>query len=386
MSDTPEPKDLETVLARLKEEWQELVDLLTSQGKGQERVIEVEQILLRDAAGHLRGKISAPTDGSADLLLSGPEGDAWIRLGVTRDGEAFLELKDQKGVSRFKAADDAPSPGAPAGPAAPPPDAPTADNAPQPSAPAAAPPTTRPGSPPGGAANLELAGRVEKLERQHRRQKIYGGLILGALGVILAIAVLTLFCPQRTALSVASLTVRDRNGDVCATLGTEAGKVQLDLWDRQKTRRAALGLGPDGGPHLAFYDRDQQLRAELTLGPDGEPRFTLRDRRSLQGQADPNDLSNSAQVQPPGGAVSGSEAGTLASPLVSQAAAFSPQPAAETEGEYVGFKISNKYHYPTCKWARGANPRNSIKFKSAAEAQGRHYVPCPVCKPPPLSP
>jgi len=76
MPDKTEPIDLETVLARLKKEWQELADLLTSQGKSQDRVIEVEKILLRDASGQYRGKISANPDGSADLLLSDPAGNA----------------------------------------------------------------------------------------------------------------------------------------------------------------------------------------------------------------------------------------------------------------------------------------------------------------------
>ncbi len=108
MPDRTEPKDLETVLARLREEWQELADLLTSQGKSQDRVLEVEKILLRDASGQYRGKISANPDGSADLLLSDQAGNAWVRLGVNRDGEAFFELKDQKGESSFKAAVGAP--------------------------------------------------------------------------------------------------------------------------------------------------------------------------------------------------------------------------------------------------------------------------------------
>ena len=123
MPDKTEPKDLEMVLAKLKEEWRELADLLTSQGKSQDRVIEVEKILLRDASGQYRGKISANPDGSADLLLSDRSGNAWARLGVNQDGEAFLELKDKQGESSFKVGVGAPSSGAGAGLAATPVDA-----------------------------------------------------------------------------------------------------------------------------------------------------------------------------------------------------------------------------------------------------------------------
>ena len=57
----------------------------------------MEQMLLRDASGQLRGKISVNPDGSADLLLCDHEGKAWVRLGVNQDSEAFLELKDKRG-------------------------------------------------------------------------------------------------------------------------------------------------------------------------------------------------------------------------------------------------------------------------------------------------
>ena len=117
------PKDLEQVLAKLKEEWRELADLLTSQSKSRDRVIEVEKILLRDTSGQYRGKISTNPDGSADLLLSDGSGNAWARLGVNQDGEAFLELKDKQGESSFKVGVGKPSPGAGAGLAATPVDA-----------------------------------------------------------------------------------------------------------------------------------------------------------------------------------------------------------------------------------------------------------------------
>jgi hypothetical protein len=97
MPDETKPKDLETVLARLQNEWRELAGLLITQAKSQDRIIEVEQILLRDASGQYRGKISANPDGSADLLLTDRSGNAWVRLGVDQDGEAFLELRPARG-------------------------------------------------------------------------------------------------------------------------------------------------------------------------------------------------------------------------------------------------------------------------------------------------
>jgi len=50
--------------------------------------------------------------------------------------------------------------------------------------------------------------------------------------------------------------------------------------------------------------------------------------------------------------------------------------------KYVGSSQSDKYHYPSCQWAKKINPMNLVTFKSANEAQKAGYVPCKVCKPP----
>jgi len=377
MPDKTGPKDLETVLARLREEWQELADLLASQGKSQNRVIEVEKILLRDASGQYRGKISTNPDGSVDLLLSDLAGNAWVRLGVNRDGEAFFELKDQKGESSFKAA----------GGASPQPiQAPEAGGEPLDESGLVPPlPTPDHDDPSGRDADSAVFDRLEKLARQYRRLKLFGALILGLLGVLLATQVSVLFRPHSPGTAGEALVVRDLKGNIRASLRDTGGKVGLDLWDAQGHRRATLGLGAEGVPGLAFYDQEQRVRAELNLGPDGEPKFTLRDQRGVETQKEPKSPDDSAHQRPLGGTGLGSEVGALPSPPAGPAEAVPPKWDAEAEVEVVGSKTSNKYHYPTCKWGRQISPWKLIKFKSTTEAQERNYIPCPVCKPPPPS-
>ncbi len=53
--------------------------------------------------------------------------------------------------------------------------------------------------------------------------------------------------------------------------------------------------------------------------------------------------------------------------------------------EFWGSKKSNKYHYPTCGWARKINQENLVKFNSPEAAIRAGYVPCKVCKPPAAS-
>ena len=56
--------------------------------------------------------------------------------------------------------------------------------------------------------------------------------------------------------------------------------------------------------------------------------------------------------------------------------------AQRQEIAYVGSARSNKYHYPTCVWARKIKPSNLVGFSSPEEAQRSGYVPCKVCRPP----
>ena len=201
------------------------------------------------------------------------------------------------------------------------------------------------------------------MARQYRRLKLFGALILGVFGVILATQAYVLFRPHPPGLAGEALVVRDPNGNIRASLGDTGDKVGLDLWDAQGHRRATLGLGAEGAPGLAFYDQDQRVRAELNLGPDGEPKFTLRDQRGLETQKEPKPPDDSAHQRPPGGTGLGSEVGALPSPPAGPAEAVSPNRDAEAEVEFVGFKTSNKYHYPTCKWVRTRYPPEIDKIQ-----------------------
>ena len=56
--------------------------------------------------------------------------------------------------------------------------------------------------------------------------------------------------------------------------------------------------------------------------------------------------------------------------------------AVAADYKYVGSKKSDKYHYPTCEWAKKISPYNLVTFTSAKEAHDAGYVPCWVCNPP----
>ncbi len=395
MSDEPEPKESPDAAGRVGDEAPESADIPQHQGQPQERVIEVDKLLLRDAAGKYRGKISAQEDGSASMLLSDNSGQAWVWLGINPSGEAFLELKDRHGEVNFKVPAGSPPPEAADQPAPTPPQDPVPDSPPRyPEPPGPFQTVAMPGEgggvPPGGLggeASIYVRDRLDKIDRQNRRQWFFLGVILPLLVLILATqAYLLVRLHHPGSLEAQALAVQDPNGVMRAWLGAKDGKVGLDLWDRQGKRRAFMGLGPEGSPGLTLYDQEQRPRAQLVLGPDGNPKFKLEDNLGLKGlteQHAPHDLGNQQNSV---GTVPGSEKGTVTSPTPNagdtQGKNVSPDRAAPAEVVYVGSKTSNKYHYPSCKWAKTIKPSKLIVFHSAAEAQELGYSPCPVCKPP----
>lgn len=50
--------------------------------------------------------------------------------------------------------------------------------------------------------------------------------------------------------------------------------------------------------------------------------------------------------------------------------------------KFVGSINSDKYHYPSCEWAKKIKPENQIWFSSPEEAKEAGYKPCKVCRPP----
>ena len=46
---------------------------------------------------------------------------------------------------------------------------------------------------------------------------------------------------------------------------------------------------------------------------------------------------------------------------------------------FIGSKNSNKYHLPTCRWAKNIKPENTVCFSSAEDAKGKGYLPDKNC-------
>jgi hypothetical protein len=77
-------------------------------------------------------------------------------------------------------------------------------------------------------------------------------------------------------------------------------------------------------------------------------------------------------------ATAGQEAAS-ASNLAQEAA--NPPAGIKTPGNctYVGSKNSNKYHLPTCRWAKNIKPENTVCFYGEDDAKSRGYQPDKNC-------
>lgn len=53
----------------------------------------------------------------------------------------------------------------------------------------------------------------------------------------------------------------------------------------------------------------------------------------------------------------------------------------KTSGTYVGSTNSDKYHDPSCRFAKDILDENQVWFDTKDEAQAAGYSPCGVCKP-----
>jgi hypothetical protein len=106
------------------------------------------------------------------------------------------------------------------------------------------------------AQTLDLAAvvtRLEQVERQNRRMKIGGILVVlvASAGLLMAQAM-----PKTTTVEAQAFVVRDATG----------------------TQRAALHLTPDGGAALSFLDPAGRGRAALRIDREGSPDLTLLDQ------------------------------------------------------------------------------------------------------------
>lgn len=118
---------------------------------------------------------------------------------------------------------------------------------------------------------------------------------------------------------------------------------------------------------------------EIKLEVDGNPISTDLVTVVLQGQVNGSNYVSAR-------ALAEAMSGTVTWDGVNKKILVSTCPkgtAVEDNGEYmyVGSKESNKFHLPTCTWAKKIASENLIQFRNRDDAVSAGYEPCGVCKP-----
>lgn len=127
--------------------------------------------------------------------------------------------------------------------------------------------------------------RLDQLEREHRRVRRYGTMMLIGIAVVLGLGAALVAFSQRRGLPGSVQTVaaqqfilRDRDGRVRGAWGmAEDGTVRLALSDELGRQRVRISLLDDGAAGLSFADSGDRKLAVLGLLADGTTSLVLTD-------------------------------------------------------------------------------------------------------------
>lgn len=119
--------------------------------------------------------------------------------------------------------------------------------------------------------------RLARLERENRRMRIAGALILIAfVGIFLLGQATEPKVPGRV--STRQLDIVDKDGNVRISIGSDdAGYAAINLVDKQGKDRGSFGMDPDGTPAVVIGDAVGKLRADFGTDRDGAPMMRLFD-------------------------------------------------------------------------------------------------------------
>jgi hypothetical protein len=121
-----------------------------------------------------------------------------------------------------------------------------------------------------------VVGRLEKIERENRRLKYAGVVVL-----LLAAAGLTMgqASPTSKTVEAEAFVLRDPSGTERAAwhLSPEGGAA-LTFFDQAKKPRAQVRVDRDGAPGVLLFDQAGNGRAMLRADRDGAPHLTLTDQ------------------------------------------------------------------------------------------------------------
>jgi hypothetical protein len=122
-------------------------------------------------------------------------------------------------------------------------------------------------------SETELAGRLERLERDNRRLKRFA---LAALVLAATLATIYATQPVPESFTAHEFNVVDDSGGVRVKMGMLLGKPVITFFDAQNMPRALMGVDSSGAPNIYFNDAQGTPRMDMSIGESG-PYIMLRD-------------------------------------------------------------------------------------------------------------
>lgn len=123
--------------------------------------------------------------------------------------------------------------------------------------------------------NESVEAHLSRLERKYRELQLGVALLTAVSGLLLFVGATRPETLKAKTVEAREFILRDAEGSVWATLGTDEGYVALTLTDPSQSGRAVLMVNPDGHPGLRLVGRDDRTRVLLTVDEANNPRFLL---------------------------------------------------------------------------------------------------------------
>lgn len=122
-----------------------------------------------------------------------------------------------------------------------------------------------------------LARRIDRLERQNRRLRVGGAIV-----VLLSAAALSIgmSAPRKT-LETDLLVIKDANGTTRMILGMADDGPAITMLDAKGKLRANIGVS-DKGPEFDFLDASETPRLQMFIDEKQVPRVNLLDNKGTQ--------------------------------------------------------------------------------------------------------
>lgn len=125
--------------------------------------------------------------------------------------------------------------------------------------------------------NDNVNERLARIERENRRMKMVGALMLALIAGVFLLAQTTPPTVQETVMAK-SFTLVDGSGNIRAALAVkDDGSAGLRYYDLEGKPRAFFDIGADGSPYLGFF-KDGKPRATFSTLADGTPGLWVYDK------------------------------------------------------------------------------------------------------------